>query len=454
MVFGLKRIFKKKSKAPKTIPSSPEATKTVPETPPTQPVKEDPPGIENHDRRDDDLPVQNLLQIPDYDLGTTNSGEIDYVFEDSEYPDDEPSPHTVEPTTVGDSGSTFGHTPPRGGNTNTTIMTMMEEPEIDEDHALQEQADFSPLRPRNLEASDVLVKTASDDNDDKGYLGQVQGVENVAETKQVKYDATKSLMSMFERAKQFAIEPCLGGIVLPEPIQKLVPTVDNAMLCQPQGVTRHRSDPSTSRPTVVREYSYYDEQFALKFLDELINVGYALVHHQFIVDSTADEEGNCVGHSVTLILRPGICNILQVQAPFLELATLGGGQQAGIETTAISLLDIHSIGTSTTDDIQSLANDGDNPDDEDEKEDLQCFFSITTKEGQIYVMETINPDESQRLVAGIKNLTSRLSKQLIAGDKNVLCDFFDNSQEADEIKVTEDEAMSRVSHALLDYLSR
>ena len=184
---------------------------------------------------------------------------------------------------------------------------------------------------------------------------------------------------------------------------------------------------------------------------ELINVGYALVHHQFITDSTSDEEGNCVGHSVTLILRPGICNIVQVQAPYLEWATLGGGQQAGIETTAISLLDIHSIATSTTDDMQSL--DDDKVDDDDQREDLQCFFSVTTKEGQIYVMEAINADESQRLVAGIKNLTLRLSKQLIVGDKNVLCDFFDNSQEPDEIKVTEDEAMSRVSHALLDYLT-
>jgi hypothetical protein len=195
--------------------------------------------------------------------------------------------------------------------------------------------------------------------------------------------------------------------------------------------------------------------FCSLLLQELINVGYALVHHQFIVDSTSGEEGNCVGHSVTLILRPGICNVHQVQAPFLEWATLGGGQQAGIETTAISLLDIHSIGASTTDDIQALDDEGDDKvDDADKAEDLQCFFSITTKEGQIYVMEAINADESQRLVAGIKNLTTRLSKQLIVGDKNVLCDFFDNSQEPDEIKVTEDEAMTRVSHALLDYLNR
>ena len=92
--------------------------------------------------------------------------------------------------------------------------------------------------------------------------------------------------------------------------------------------------------------------------------------------------------------------------------------------------------------------------DEEENEDLQCLFSLTTKQGQIYVMEAITADESQRLVAGVKNLSSSLSRQLIAGDVNVLADFFDNAQEPDEIRLSEEEAMLRVSHALLDYMSR
>lgn len=297
MVFGLKRIFKKKSKKEPqttptpTTPAAVETKKTVPVTPPTQPVKEDPPG-ENERRDDDYLPVKkNLLNIPDYDLGTTHSGENDYVFEDSEYPDDEPPPPpsiTMERTSSGSqNGSSFSQTPPRGGKSNTltnatttttttTMMTSAMEPEIDEEQALQEQPEFSPLRPRKLEAPDFLVKEADDEdmndnnnNNESQDSPSVEGGESAEEAGELKYDAAKSLMNIFERAKQFAMDPCGGGIALPEPIQRLVPTVDNAMLCQPAPVTRNRSDPSTTatRPTVVREYSYYDEQFALKFLD-------------------------------------------------------------------------------------------------------------------------------------------------------------------------------------------
>ncbi len=178
-----------------------------------------------------------------------------------------------------------------------------------------------------------------------------------------------------------------------------------------------------------------------------------MVNHQQLVEGATEDEDDWIGRSVTLILRPGICNVLQVQAPYLEWATLGGGQQATVETTAVSLLDVHSIENSTVDDMPTV-DDGNRSDDDAEKEDLQCFFTLTTKQGQIYVMEAITADESQRLVAGVKNLTLRLSRLLIAGDNNVLDDFFDNSQEPEDIKVTEEEAMIRISHALLDFMSR
>lgn len=163
---------------------------------------------------------------------------------------------------------------------------------------------------------------------------------------------------------------------------------------------------------------------------------------------------------MTIILRPGICNRLQVQAPYLEWTTLGGGQENKVETTTVSLLDIHSIATSNADDMELGGEDEAKEDKSEngantaEKEDLQCFFSMTTKQGQIHVMEAITADESQRLVAGIKNLESRLSRQLVAGEKAVLSDFFDNAQEPEEIKLSTDAAMLRISNALLDYLSR
>jgi hypothetical protein len=184
-----------------------------------------------------------------------------------------------------------------------------------------------------------------------------------------------------------------------------------------------------------------------------------LVHHDLLESKEEGEEGDWVGRSVTLILRPGICNRLQVQAPYLEWVTLGGGLNNVVESMTLSLLDIHSIATSTAEDMELRVDSGSKKgedgsvDDQTEKEDLQCLFSMTTKQGQIYVMEAITADESQRLVAGVKNLACTLSRQLIVGDKNVLSDFFDNAQEPDEIRLSPEEAVLRISHALLDYLS-
>jgi len=207
---------------------------------------------------------------------------------------------------------------------------------------------------------------------------------------------------------------------------------------------------------------FLNYSFWFLLVQELTNVGYALVHHNLLGADDEVEQGNWIGGSVTMILRPGICNRLQVQAPYLEWVTMGGGQNNVVESTTLSLLDIDSVATSKAADTD-LPVDGelgntekditalDNP---DEKEDLDCLFSMTTKQGQIYVMEAITADESQRLVAGVKNLVCRLSRQLIAGDENVLTDFFDNAQEPDDIRLSMDEAMLRVSHALLDHMSR
>lgn len=152
---------------------------------------------------------------------------------------------------------------------------------------------------------------------------------------------------------------------------------------------------------------------------------------------------------------------MQVQAPYLEWATLGGGLKNVVESSTLSLLDIHSVATCTAEDMElRAASVNDKAEkkspagDLAEQEDLHCLFSITTKQGKIFMMEAITADESQRLVAGVKNLASRLSRQLIAGDDNVLTDFFDNSQEPDEIRLSQNEAMHRIAHALLDYLSR
>lgn len=195
----------------------------------------------------------------------------------------------------------------------------------------------------------------------------------------------------------------------------------------------------------------------INFLQELLNVGYALVHHEQLIaddnddDDNDEDEGDWVGRSVTLIMRPGICNAIQVNAPCLEWSTLGGGLQTSIETKAVSLLDIYSIKPSNIEDALEEEVEEDN--NGDAQEELQSFFTLTTKQGKVYVMEAITADEAQRIVAGVKNLTSRISKQIIAGDATVLSDFFDNSQEPHEIRLSLEEAMVRLSNSLMEDLS-
>lgn len=72
----------------------------------------------------------------------------------------------------------------------------------------------------------------------------------------------RTLFQLLETATQ-----CSTGIYPKEPPEKLYPTADNA-LCQPSiGESRTRSDLSRKSRNLEREYSFYDEQFALKFLD-------------------------------------------------------------------------------------------------------------------------------------------------------------------------------------------
>ena len=120
------------------------------------------------------------------------------------------------------------------------------------------------------------------------------------------------------------------------------------------------------------------------------------------------------------------------------------------------MLKIHSVTNSPTDN-----NKNDSPDDDEER---NCFFTLTTQDGQVHVFETIATEESDRLVKGIQNLVARLSTQLIAGDVNAVCDFYNNSNnnnnnnnsnnnisgEAEKMEFTPEEAMVRLSHSFFD----
>jgi len=191
-----------------------------------------------------------------------------------------------------------------------------------------------------------------------------------------------------------------------------------------------------------RNLSYYNDQFAVKFLDEILNVGYALIHH------VPAGDGDWSGRSATLILRPGTCNATEMVPPTLEWTTMGGGTQTNIDTKTISLLDIHSI-TSSNLEVEDEAN-GEDDDDIAENEELQCLFTVTTTDGVVEVFEAITPNETARLVNGIKNLAARFSNQLIAGDVRAFTDFYSQHGEDDRNKLTVQEAMVRMSHSFLD----
>eukprot|EP00934_Nitzschia_sp_Nitz4_P001296 Nitzschia sp. Nitz4//scaffold47_size129522//41315//42676//NITZ4_003545-RA/size129522-snap-gene-0.195-mRNA-1//-1//CDS//3329552782//1296//frame0 len=423
MGFGIKRLFKKKKE--KKTPVAGGAKANAKATPATKPIDEA--TAEKNamtEKYSTELPVKNLLEELNV-CAPTAEGETELVIgeqpvaetESNDAPFDEPPPE-----------------PAPEDEATTEIPETTEDDKQSEPVIPSEEPQTTPEKSPAKEVAATTTETPKTENltstkDDTVVSETAESKPAVMETPTV----ARKLFQMFETATR-----CTTGGAMNEPVTLVVPTADND-LCQAIGKTR--SD--LTAPKIQRQYSYYDSKFALKFLDELMNVGYALVNHEQLVDDNTDE-ADWIGRSVTLILRPGICNAIQVQVPCLEWSTMGGGQQTRIETHAVSLLDVHSIATSDVSD----AVDAD--EDEQDTEEVQCLFTLTTKQGNVHVMEAITADESQRIVAGIKNLSLRLSRQIIMGDNAVLSDFFDNSQEPDEIRLTAQEAMFRLSHALLD----
>jgi hypothetical protein len=188
---------------------------------------------------------------------------------------------------------------------------------------------------------------------------------------------------------------------------------------------------------------------SFSFCQELLNVGFALVNHQ----PPTEEQQDWIGRSVTMLLRPGICNAETTAPPQLVWSTMGGGMATRVETRSVALLKIHSITNSPTDDDDDEGRDDNNGhDDNNDEQERNCFFTLTTNEGEVHVFETIATEESDRLVSGIKNLVARLSAQLISGDEKAFADFYNSSGrgESEEIQFTPEEAMVRLSHSFFD----
>lgn len=199
----------------------------------------------------------------------------------------------------------------------------------------------------------------------------------------------------------------------------------------------------------------------------LCNVGFTLVYHKAV------EEEFWVGRTVTMTLRPGVCNANNtLEHPSIEWTTMGGGKVKTIETVAIGLLDIDAVSVSNLLGKGVNAGGGDNSLDDDAvadswctaltgsctHEELDCFFTITSNDGEVHLFEALSPQESQRIVNGIRNVAARLCTLLVAGDPIVVTEFYDTASFADTSAKEEeenralstDEVMLRLSHAILE----
>lgn len=257
MKFGLKKIFKRKSKTEKVSTTTTPTKSSTPVTPSTQPVNEDDDSAVFDERRDDgppaysaaeqDLPPKNLLEeLNVHASGLAVAGDTELVLgEESsmDVPDDE------EPYEVPDNNSGWYVEEEAELEVEVAETELQDVTPESMDSASEEMSADSPLRPRQLDPSG---KIARDDESIAEPLGP-----QLFEKKEEKGIAD-TIMNMLEKATACVFQT--------EPIQRLVPTADNA-LCSSIRPGQVRSDLSANRPKLVRQYSYYDETFALKILD-------------------------------------------------------------------------------------------------------------------------------------------------------------------------------------------
>jgi hypothetical protein len=249
MKFGLKKIFKRKTDQGIT------PTKASPQTPSTQPVKEDSPSA--YDIRDDgpqgysdDLPVKNLFkELSVYSSGLSAVGATELVLGDTsmDAPNDEPP--MEPPRDAIHVSRSSDDSLPEEDEQEVGVAKKEEKTPVKAKTVTDEMSVDSPLRPRQLDPSGVL---AGDDESIADPPAERTEKDNEG-------NFTRTIMNLLERAQE-----CGGR--LPEPIQKLIPTADNDM-CQTIGGGRVRSYLPAKRPKLVRQYSYYNEKFALKILD-------------------------------------------------------------------------------------------------------------------------------------------------------------------------------------------
>jgi len=173
-----------------------------------------------------------------------------------------------------------------------------------------------------------------------------------------------------------------------------------------------------------------------------------MFHYETEADGSPGAPPEWKGQQVTMFVRQGNYQGSQILHPRLEWPT--PEQQWTTETPGtVNLMDIQSISDSSEDELRD-----DIEADTTELMDL-CFFSITTKNGDVYMFESASPAERDWIVTGLKNVIVRLSYHLTIGDPAVSSELFsaeyDYGSTADLPTLkTPMQAMNEVTHAFLD----
>lgn len=177
---------------------------------------------------------------------------------------------------------------------------------------------------------------------------------------------------------------------------------------------------------------------------EITKDGIPLLYHQPPSDPNVED---WTGRSVKMFVIPGNSNGDKMLQPTLEWSTMGGGWSrtgtSNVVTTSVDLLSIHSLLDSS--DVEEER--------DDDGADV-CFFTITTKAGNVHVFEAQSYEERDRIVNGLKNVIARLAYHLVAGDVQVSTELYSEddglmSGELPSLR-TRPQAMNDFSHSFLD----
>lgn len=153
------------------------------------------------------------------------------------------------------------------------------------------------------------------------------------------------------------------------------------------------------------------------------------------------------GKSVTMFVRKGSYQGSRIVQPRLEWPT-PEQQWTTEQPGTVNLMDIQSITDSSEDDVR------DDLDAETTEPMDLCFFSITTKDGEVYMFESGSPAERDWIVTGLKNVIVRLAFHLTVGDPNISAELFSaeyeyGSGDLPSLK-TPTQAMNEIAHSFLD----